>query len=257
MKCLRSNVRKYSGSQYFNNTLLRKITGRRDFKVSEIFESIQGEGPQTGTSAVFLRTSLCNLKCSWCDTKYTWDWENYDYKKEVKEMTIHEVKNEVTKYNNKHLVITGGEPLLQQEDIAKLLKEIKPYGYFVEVETNCTIKPSNEILQYVDQWNVSPKTSNSGNVLQSYEVAECYNFFVQQNNAYFKFVIESDDDMNEVEYFIEKYNLPRKKVLLMPQASDKNELKLREDMVFELSKDHELGYSSRMHIVMWDNQRGK
>jgi len=171
-------------------------------------------------------------------------------------MTIHEVKNEVTKYNNKHLVITGGEPLLQQEDIAKLLKEIKPYGYFVEVETNCTIKPSNEILQYVDQWNVSPKTSNSGNVLQSYEVAECYNFFVQQNNAYFKFVIESDDDMNEVEYFIEKYNLPRKKVLLMPQASDKNELKLREDMVFELSKDHELGYSSRMHIAMWDNQRG-
>ena len=57
-------------------------------KISEIFESIQGEGTNAGKPAVFLRTAECNLKCTWCDTKYTWDWKNFDYAKEVKEISV-------------------------------------------------------------------------------------------------------------------------------------------------------------------------
>ena len=60
-------------------------------QVNEIFKSIQGEGPNFGKPAIFLRTAQCNLKCTWCDTKYTWDWKNYDFSKEVKEMTLDEV----------------------------------------------------------------------------------------------------------------------------------------------------------------------
>ena len=63
-----------------------------NLKVSEIFDSIQGEGPSTGTPSIFLRLSTCNLKCSWCDTKYTWDWQNYDIKKEIKEISIEKIK---------------------------------------------------------------------------------------------------------------------------------------------------------------------
>ena len=59
-------------------------------KISEIFESIQGEGNNAGKPAVFLRTAECNLKCIWCDTKYTWDWKNYDYSKEVNEISIND-----------------------------------------------------------------------------------------------------------------------------------------------------------------------
>ena len=104
-------------------------------QVNEIFKSIQGEGPNFGKPAIFLRTAQCNLKCTWCDTKYTWDWENYDFTTEVKEMTIDEIKKSITDLKIKHLVITGGEPLLQQDDLADLLSFLKP-DFYVELETN-------------------------------------------------------------------------------------------------------------------------
>ena len=109
-------------------------------KISEIFKSIQGEGINTGKDVVFLRTALCNLKCSWCDTKYTWDWDNYDYSKEVKELSINQVKDEIEQFNIKHLVITGGEPMMQADDLVELLSFLKP-DYFVEVETIGKIVP--------------------------------------------------------------------------------------------------------------------
>ena len=133
-------------------------------QINEIFKSIQGEGPHFGKPAIFLRTAQCNLKCIWCDTKYTWDWENYDFSKEVKEMTIDEIKESILEFGINHLVITGGEPLLQQDDLADLLSFLKP-DFYVEIETNCTILPNKMLTDLVDQWNVSPKTENSGNPL--------------------------------------------------------------------------------------------
>ena len=134
-------------------------------QINEIFKSIQGEGPNFGKPAIFLRTAQCNLKCTWCDTKYTWDWKNYDFTKEVKEMTIVEIQEKILHLGIKHLVITGGEPLLQQDDLADLLSFLKP-DFYVEVETNCTILPNKKLTDLVDQWNVSPKTENSGNILE-------------------------------------------------------------------------------------------
>ena len=98
-------------------------------KISEIFESIQGEGNNAGKPAVFLRIAECNLKCVWCDTKYTWDWKNYDYSKEVNEMSIKEVRQSLEQFRIRHLVITGGEPLMQQDDLAELLTFLKPKFY--------------------------------------------------------------------------------------------------------------------------------
>ena len=76
-------------------------------KISEIFTSIQGEGTNAGKPSIFLRTAECNLKCTWCDTKYTWDWKNFDYSKEVKEISIKEVKERLERFNLRHLVITA------------------------------------------------------------------------------------------------------------------------------------------------------
>ena len=225
-------------------------------KISEIFESIQGEGTNAGKPAVFLRTAECNLKCTWCDTKFTWDWKNFDYAKEVKEISIEEIRRELEQFSNRHLVITGGEPLMQQDDLAELLTFLKP-EFYVEIETNGTILPNNALSALVDQWNVSPKTSNSGNPLELCDVNESYTFFSKQKNCYFKYVIESERDLIEISTLIEKYDLKKDHVLLMTQASTKEEMNVREKTVFFMSKKNNLGFSPRMHVSKWGNQRGK
>ena len=225
-------------------------------QVNEIFKSIQGEGPNFGKPAIFLRTAQCNLKCTWCDTKYTWDWENYDFTKEVKEMPIDEIKKKILDLEIKHLVITGGEPLLQQDDLADLLSFLKP-DFYVEIETNCTILPNKMLTDLVDQWNVSPKTENSGNPLELYENNECYYFFANQENCFFKYVVENESDIPEIKKFVTKYNIPKKRVQLMTQASTKQEISMREKSISELAKFNNFAFSPRLHVAMWGSQRGK
>ena len=225
-------------------------------QINEIFKSIQGEGPNFGKPAIFLRTAQCNLKCTWCDTKYTWDWENYDYTKEVKEMTLEEIKEQILDLEIKHLVITGGEPLLQQDDLADLLSFLKP-DFYVEIETNCTILPNKMLTDLVDQWNVSPKTENSGNPLELYENDECYYFFANQENCFFKYVVEDESDIPEIKKFVTKYNIPENRVQLMTQASTKEEISVREKSISELAKANNFLFSPRLHVAMWGAQRGK
>ena len=225
-------------------------------KISEIFESIQGEGNNAGKPAVFLRIAECNLKCVWCDTKYTWDWKNYDYSKEVNEMSIKEVRQSLEQFRIRHLVITGGEPLMQQDDLAELLTFLKP-KFYVEVETNGTILPNNTLSVLVDQWNVSPKTKNSGNPLEMCEDNECYTFFSKKKNCYFKYVVESEEDLIEINQLISKYNLEKERVLLMTQAMTKEEILAKEKNVFTISKKNNLGFSPRLHVMKWGSQRGK
>ena len=225
-------------------------------QINEIFKSIQGEGPNFGKPAIFLRTAQCNLKCTWCDTKYTWDWKNYDYAKEVNEMTIEEIKEQILDLQIKHLVITGGEPLLQQDDLADLLSFLKP-DFYVEIETNCTILPNKMLTDLVDQWNVSPKTENSGNPLELYENNECYYFFANQENCFFKYVVEDESDIPEIKKFVTKYNIPENHVQLMTQASTKEEISAREKSISELAKTNNFLFSPRLHVAMWGAQRGK
>jgi|TARA_B100001750_G_scaffold102347_1_gene80854 organic radical activating enzyme len=225
-------------------------------KISEIFKSIQGEGTNAGKPSIFLRTAECNLKCTWCDTKYTWDWKNFDYSKEVKEISIKEIREIIERFHLRHLVITGGEPLMQQDDLAELLVFLKP-EFYVEIETNGTILPNNALSALVDQWNVSPKTKNSGNPLEMCEDNECYAFFSKQKNCYFKYVVENKDDLMEIHHLMKKHRLEKNRVLLMTQAITKEEMLEREAGVFLMSKEHDLGFSPRMHVTKWGNQRGK
>ena len=156
----------------------------------------------------------------------------------------------------RHLVITGGEPLMQQDDLVELVTFLKP-EFYVEVETNGTILPNNELTTLIDQWNVSPKTKNSGNPEKLCEDHDCYVFFSRQKNCYFKYVIEDENDLTEIKNLINKYDLDRNKVFLMPQAITKPEIISREKIVTKMAKDSKLSYSPRLHVSMWGNQRGK
>ena len=86
---------------------------------------------------------------------------------------------------------------------------------------------------------------------------ECYAFFSKQKNCYFKYVIENEDDLVEINTFIEKYDLEKERILLMTQASTKKELEEREKTVFLMSKKNNLGFSPRLHVIKWGSQRGK
>ena len=225
-------------------------------KLSEIFQSIQGEGVNAGKKSVFIRTSLCNLTCSWCDTKYTWDWENYDYNTEVKDISIDSIKKELKKFSAKNIIITGGEPLLQQQDLYSLLSSLNR-TYFVEIETNGTIYPLKKLIPLIDQWNVSPKTSNSNNILKKCEINNCYRFFQKQSNAYFKFVVENSKDISEIQKIVDRYQLEKSKIILMPQASTKEELIEMKPSIQSYAKNNGFQFTSRLHVMKWGNMRGR
>ena len=99
----------------------------------EIFHSIQGEGISAGVPSVFLRLATCNLKCRWCDTKYTWDWSNLDYATEVVELATPELLAKIQSFKCTHVVITGGEPLLQQAELEPLIESLAEYGFSFEI----------------------------------------------------------------------------------------------------------------------------
>lgn len=229
---------------------------KRKMKVSEIFRSIQGEGPNTGVPSVFLRLAICNLECSWCDTKYTWDWKNYDYQKEVKEMEISEVEKKILDLDCRHLVVTGGEPMLQQDTLVPVLKSLKDGGFDIELETNGTILPNREMIELIDQWNVSPKTSNSGNSISAREKEECYEFFRYLSRAYFKFVVENRNDLNEIDSLVQRYKIPKDRVILMPESISPEALAEKSTWLGEICKDEGYRFSTRLHIILYGNRRG-
>lgn len=222
----------------------------------EIFYSVQGEGVNVGKLAVFLRLGLCNLACTWCDTKYTWDWEQYDPKEQIMEMPPKEIEREILEYNCKYLVVTGGEPMIQQRQLIPLLECLKNKEFSIEIETNGTIVPDPELLNLIDHWSVSPKLGNSGNLPSSREVPQGYGFFGDLPSSHFKYVIQKEDDFAEVQNIILKYNLAPDRIILMPEAQNREVLLERSRWLVELCKSQGYLFSTRLQILLWGNRRG-
>jgi organic radical activating enzyme len=116
------------------------------YPVVEIFASLQGEGYNTGMEAVFLRFGRCNLACPWCDTAYG-TFEMLDEETLVARVTALRPKN---------LIVTGGEPFVQ-EGLGGLLERLKDLGYWIGVETNGLVAPPQAWLRRIDYVAVSPK----------------------------------------------------------------------------------------------------
>jgi 7-carboxy-7-deazaguanine synthase len=224
------------------------------FKLSEIFESLQGEGASAGQPAVFLRLALCNLRCSWCDTKYTWDFDRFRYEDEVHPTPTAEVVARIRAASARRLVITGGEPLLQEAKLLELLPELP--DFVIEVETNGTRTPSAELLARVDQWNVSPKLASSGEPRERSFHPEALHALRDTGRAYLKLVVANEADFVEADRWIDELAWPRARVLLMPQASTRDDLDARAPAVAAAALRCGVGFSSRLHVALWDGRRG-
>jgi len=226
-------------------------------RISEIFYSIQGEGRLIGVPSVFIRTSGCNLRCVWCDTPYTsWRPEGQSY-------SVAKILRELEKYPARHVVITGGEPLLARE-IEELTAELKRAGRHITIETAATIfKPlSGDLI------SMSPKLANStpwrksnGKFAKQHETRRL-NFPVIQryldNYDYqLKFVVEQKEDFDEIGRALEHLvGVDRSRVLLMAQGTTGKQLSTKARWIVELCKRYGYGFTPRLHIELFGNRRG-
>jgi organic radical activating enzyme len=224
-------------------------------KISEIFASIQGEGASSGEPATFLRLAGCNLHCQWCDSKYTWDWQNYDYAREVTQQTVRVVHERLLALEPRRLVITGGEPLLQQGTLGQLLSQLSS-DWIVEVETNGTQTQQPALLQRVNQWNVSPKLSNARDPEDLRVKLPVLQAFASHPNAWLKLVVQSANDQSEIAELVSSSNWPKERVLLMPEAQTAETLNTRSTWVTQLAQKTGFGTSPRLHVALWNGKRG-
>jgi organic radical activating enzyme len=234
----------------------------------EIFPSLQGEGPSAGRPCVFLRLSRCNLACHWCDTAYTWRFTG-DNRPHRDDLTFERIENQITldvrevcmrvlALRPTRLVITGGEPLLQAPALAKLipmLKEAVP-ALEVEIETNGSVPPPHAITQLVDQFNVSPKLSHSGNAANLALVPELLRDWAASPKAWFKFVIASEDDLGEVAELQALYRIPAERLFVMPEGTHSDSLRERSKWLALAALTHGWRFTDRLHIHLYGDTRG-
>jgi len=210
-------------------------------KISEIFYSIQGEGPELGMPAVFIRLSGCNLDCPWCDTKYAEHGVN---------MSEEEIISDVDSHNCENIVITGGEPLIQ--DILPLIKELKLKSKKVYVETNGTVfKP--ELIGFAI-FIVSPKLKYAGRIQHSY----LRNLYRWSHLATFKFVIDTMKDFDDSIELIKKLKIIQP-AYFMPQVTDDKEMKEKIIWLTELVKENysQVRVAPRLQIYLYGMRKGK
>lgn len=229
---------------------------RGKLALSEFFDSIQGEGASAGAPCLFVRLAHCNLRCSWCDTRYSWDFATYRYADEVATLPTTDVAKRIRACEATRVVITGGEPLIQRGELETLVALLDP-ALVIEVETNGTLAPGSPLLARINQWNVSPKLANAGDPLEKRLKLAVLREFAAAERAYLKLVVASAADLVEAEALIAETAWPRERVLLMPQAATREELRARGPLVQAEALARGLRYSSRLHIERWGGERGR
>ena len=230
----------------------------------EIFASVQGEGPSAGTPVAFVRLSRCNLACTWCDTAYTWHFEGderphrddttFDRRTNQVTLDVAEVAGRIFALGQRRLVVTGGEPILQAGALAELLEHLGDMT--VEIETNGTTKAPPRLDIHIDQYNVSPKLAHSGNPADLALLPERLSAYAADPRAWFKFVIAEPTDVDEVLVIQRAYAIPSARIFLMPEGTDSDTLRDREQWLVPLCLQHGFRLSDRLHIHLFGDTRG-
>jgi len=227
-------------------------------RISELFYSIQGEGKLMGVPSTFVRASGCNLRCVWCDTPYaSWDPEG-------PEMRVEEIATKVAAFGAKHVVITGGEPLIMS-DIQSLCDVLKSAGHHITVETAATVYQDLKL----DLASLSPKLANStpheregGRFAVAHErnrlnFDTIQRFIDSSPSVQLKFVLSQPGDMDEIESILSQVRgWQRDDVLLMPEGTDSKTLDSRAGWIAETCTKNGYRFCPRLHVALYGNTRG-
>lgn len=228
--------------------------------ISEIFHSLQGEGELTGTPSVFVRTSGCNLRCAWCDTPYaSWNPEGTN-------RSVSQIVAAIDRYpTTRHVVLTGGEPMIAK-DIHALASAVRATGRHITIETAATVAPAGIAC---DLASLSPKLLNSAPDAEQHAVwrkrhestrwqPEVVRAWIDQYPYQFKFVVARPEDIDELEHMLAalRRDIPRHKVLLMPEGTTMERIRSRAAWLAEVCKQHGYRYAHRLHIELYGNKRG-
>ena len=227
--------------------------------ISEIFHSLQGEGELAGVPSVFVRTSGCNLRCNWCDTPYA------SWAPEGVQLRVDEIMAEVRRYPARHVVLTGGEPMIAP-GIRELAAALRKSGYHITIETAATIAPAGIAC---DLASLSPKLKNSAPDdrlddawRKKHEALrwqpETVMAWLDQGGYQLKFVVSQVADVNEIESMLAQLGrqIPRAKVLLMPEGTTVEALRAKAGWLGELCKVRGYRYAPRLQIELYGNRRG-
>lgn len=228
-----------------------------NFTNEYMFYTLQGEGRFTGRPSLFLRFSGCNLRCEWrnedgsstkCDTPYS------SYNPDKNRKSIDEVMEDILEYPCKDIVITGGEPYLQK-NMLFLIDKLVEVGKYITVETNATIYFETK-AQFI---SMSPKLSSScvsENPFYKKHHEKRWNIqamqsFIEQHEYQLKFVINSKEDLDEVDLLLEQLgHLAPDKVYLMPQGDELSQLIAKESYLINLCKARGFNFCPRLHIML-------
>ncbi len=221
--------------------------------ISEIFYSVQGEGTLVGVPSVFVRVSGCNLRCAWCDTPYT-SWSPTG-----EPMSMSEILERVGAFPARHVVVTGGEPMLFNETV-ELTHALKKLDLHVTIETAGTIYKPVEC----DLMSISPKLANStpeGNWAERHERSRYQPAVLRQLMSSYeyqlKFVIADPADIDEVRRVLAEIGAAADRVLLMPEGTDSGKLAERGRWLTQLCMREGYRYSPRLHVDLWGVERGR
>lgn len=228
---------------------------KSDIYISEIYGPVfQGEGLTIGRPCAFVRLAGCNLTCKWCDSKYTWDWKAFRKEDEVHKVGMYDVFNRVITMNVNRVVITGGEPFLQQDILIPLCEEFNKKKIIIEVETAGSIVMKGD---FADQYNVSPKLGHSGNNPDKAINKKALYGLIDTKKANFKFVVTEKsfiDDFKQIDGLVERFALSP--VLIMPEGMDAETIiRTSRAIAAETTKR---GYflTTRLHTLLYGSRRG-
>jgi 7-carboxy-7-deazaguanine synthase len=225
-------------------------------RVAEIFYSVQGEGMLAGVPSVFVRLSGCNLRCKWCDTPYA-SWEP-----EGDNLMLGTVLADVRRCRSTHVVVTGGEPMIAPM-IGELTRRLK------ELDLHITIETAGTVYQPVtcDLMSISPKLANStphqreeGKWAAQHDrlryQPEVLKKLMGEDAYQLKFVVSSEDDLQEIETIVEETGADRGRVMLMAEGTSAATIYERASWIVEVCKRERFRYSPRLHIDLWGDKRG-
>jgi 7-carboxy-7-deazaguanine synthase len=222
--------------------------------ISETFHSLQGEGRYVGTPSVFIRTSGCNLRCVFCDTPYT------SWRPEGEPRSVDALLEEVAGWNCKHVVLTGGEPMLVA-DLVELTHRLRAEQHFITIETAGTVY----LPVACDLMSISPKRPNSTPLGDPWEQRheqrrhqpDVIRRLTTEYPHQLKFVIDQPADLDDVAVWLTEFPHVRPQdVYLMPQGVDAALLADKLAWLRPAAAARSWSVSPRLHIELYGNTRG-